>query len=71
MGSNPPGGTTEKSFQAPLGGGLGLFVVMGMLVIILGAISVLFFNRAYDWSLANYEHNGVFSKIVFYLEDRK
>lgn len=48
-----------------------LTTTMGMLVIILGAISVLFFNRAYDWSLANYEHNGVFSKIVFYLEDRK
>ena len=48
-----------------------LTTTMGMLVIILGAISVLFFNRAYDWSLANYEHNGVFSKVVFYLEDRK
>lgn len=48
-----------------------LTTTMGMLVVILGVISVLLFNRGYDWSLANYEHNGAFSKIILYLEDRK
>ena len=46
-----------------------LTTTMGVLIVVLGFVSALVFDRAFSWSLSHYEHSRTFLGIVSRLED--